>query len=181
MLPAELDDLIRGSRTSTSFVVDDDGGIANTSGSSSGIGNQTDKKLLSALRANAQVVLTSGKTARLDRYRMPKTADLAIFTNAGVGALELKPAAPQRLSVFGSEVATDFKGALDYTRSLGYDRVHVEFGLTGFLNILTELDLVLISCVSNSGPQAFFRRHGLTPTDRFELDDLNVWALSQRG
>lgn len=181
MLPAELQNLISSSRITTSFVVDYEGDVVNQSGSSIGIGNLTDRKLLSALRASAQVVLTSGKTARLDNYRMPKKADLAVFTDTGVEEVDLRPVSTQRLTVFGSEVATDFKAALKHIQSLGYDRVQVEFGPTGFQQILPELDLVLISSVSNSGPKAFYKRYGLMPTERFDLEDLSVWALSQRA
>lgn len=176
MLPVELDRLIAASSLTTSFVVDEFGQVVNSAGSSSGIGNQSDKLLLRALRANAQVVLTSGKTARADNYRMPRTADLAIFTNRGAGDLELIPKENQRLTIFGSDKAPGFAAAIDYLKTLGYQRIHVEFGLTGFSAIKDQLDLVVLSTVSGNGLEVFTRQQKLEPIARFELPELEVWV-----
>lgn len=175
-LPADLVELIGSFSLTTSFVVDQHGRTANPEGGSTGIGNATDKRLLGALRANSEVVLTSGRTARADQYRMPKSADLAIFTLQGVDELQLQPSGTQRLIVFGKNQAGSFSGAITHLNHLGYQRIHVEFGLTGYKSISTMFDKVFLSSRSRSGLEAFVSEHSLTPTHQFDLGDLLVWA-----
>jgi riboflavin biosynthesis pyrimidine reductase len=57
------------------------GGVfVDESGSSRGISNQDDRELLAYLRTLSDVVVTGGETARLERYRKPKSASLAVIT-----------------------------------------------------------------------------------------------------
>ena len=156
-------------------MVNDAGEVANVDGTSAGIGNSTDKDLLAALRSHSEIVLTSGKTARADRYRMPKTADLAVLTRAGVDELQLQPKPGQRLIIL-SDAKTSYLSALDQLKDLGYRNVHVEYGPTGFREVRPNLDLTLISGVSEAGIAAFAKVHSLTQLGSFELDDLVVWA-----
>ena len=156
-------------------MVNDAGAVANEAGTSAGIGNSTDKDLLAALRSHSEIVLTSGKTARADRYRMPKTADLAVLTRSGIDELQLEPKPGQRLIILGDQ-ATSYLSALDQLKDLGYRNVHVEYGPTGFRQVRRDLDLTLISGVSEGGIATFAEAHSLTQLDHFELDDLVVWA-----
>lgn len=175
-LPNDLLALIADANITTSFVVDRDGQVARESGSSQGIGNATDKRLLGALRSSSEVVLTSGLTARVDRYRMPKTADLAIYTRQGVSELNLEPVPPQRLWIFGESEAGDYLEALNHLLSIGYQRIHVEFGPTGFAQLKPHLDLKVISSIGNEGLERFTEQHNLSAKATFELEDLIVWA-----
>ena len=174
-LPVELEGLIRAASITSSFVVDSEGAVATPAGSSLGIGNPTDKKLLSALRANAQIVLTSGQTARADNYRMPKTADLAILTRTGVEDLNLVPKPGQELHILGTEVG-GFVGALKHMQAIGYERIHVEYGPTGFAQAQPLIDLVVVSGIEEAGVQKFAESNSLTPKTKFHLADLVVWA-----
>lgn len=174
-LPSELEDLIAQSLITTSFVVSPEGAIATPNGSSHGIGNATDKRLLGALRANAEIVLTSGLTARADNYKMPKSADLAILTRAGVTELELEPKPGQRLLILGAEVG-GFAGAIENLKQMGFSRIHLEYGPSGFTSVIELVDLVVISSVTETGVEVFARAHALSPRARFYLDDLVVWA-----
>ena len=175
-LPAELLKLIGSYSITTSFVVGAQGEVANPDGGSSGIGNSTDKKLLGALRSNAEIVLTSGRTARLERYKMPRTADLAIFTNQGVQELGLSPTPPQRLIVFGQDHASSFSEAIDYLQSIGYQRIHVEFGPTGYASSAASIEKTFLSSKERVGLEKFCKERGLSPDHQFDLGDLIVWA-----
>jgi hypothetical protein len=179
-LPADLLDRISKARITTSFVVDDSGGFVNELGNSRGIGNQTDLELLRALRANAEVVLTSGLTARNESYRMPRHADLAIFTSAGVQGLDLKPRAGQKLQILSPPQVNSYQEALRALASR-YQSIHIEFGPTGVLAISPEIGLFVISGRKRSGIDAFIKELDLVPGETFELPDLFVTLALGRG
>lgn len=180
-LPIELLELINRAKITASFVVDKNGLTVNELGNSSGLGNATDLALLRALRANAEVVFTSGLTARADSYRMPKTADLAIFTRAGVDNLELDPAEGKKLSLIGPDRAASYSEALEELRRLGYRKIQLEFGLMGFAELLKQIDLFLISGLESMGVNAFLQTNGLSASQTFSLSDLTIAVGSGRG
>lgn len=65
------------------FVIDSAGQSFGANGDSSDISNQVDRLLLGKLRSLADVIVTSGKTARIERYKSSKHAPIAIFTQSG--------------------------------------------------------------------------------------------------
>lgn len=180
-LPARLEELIQGSSITTSFVVGPLGQITNESGNSAGLGNETDLTLLRALRANAEIVLTSGLTARADNYRMPRSADLAIFTSAGVSSLVLNPRPGQNLVLIDGQLASNYLEALQHIRELGYRRIHVEFGIRGLAEIIDQIELCVISGRDSAGPIAFMNVAGISQDESFLLPNLFIAVGSGRG
>lgn len=65
------------------FVIDATGQSFGANGDSSDISNHVDRLLLGKLRSLADVIVTSGKTARIERYKSSKHAPIAIFTRSG--------------------------------------------------------------------------------------------------
>jgi riboflavin biosynthesis pyrimidine reductase len=65
------------------FVIDEGGASFGASGDSSDVSNHVDRLLLGKLRSLADVIVTSGKTARVERYKSSKHAPIAIFTRTG--------------------------------------------------------------------------------------------------
>jgi riboflavin biosynthesis pyrimidine reductase len=65
------------------FVVDQSGASFGTSGISLDISTELDRVLLGRLRSQADVIVTSGKTARAEKYKSSKHAPIAIFTTSG--------------------------------------------------------------------------------------------------
>jgi riboflavin biosynthesis pyrimidine reductase len=65
------------------FVIDTAGQSFGAKGDSSDISNHVDRLLLGKLRSLADVIVTSGKTARTERYKSSKHAPIAIFTQSG--------------------------------------------------------------------------------------------------
>jgi riboflavin biosynthesis pyrimidine reductase len=65
------------------FVIDQGGASFGISGDSSDVTNQVDRLLLGKLRSLSDVIVTSGKTARVERYKSSKYAPIAIFTRTG--------------------------------------------------------------------------------------------------
>jgi riboflavin biosynthesis pyrimidine reductase len=65
------------------FAVNDRGESFGASGSSLEVSSELDRLLLGKIRSQADVIVTSGKTARAEKYRSSKHAPIAIFTNSG--------------------------------------------------------------------------------------------------
>jgi riboflavin biosynthesis pyrimidine reductase len=65
------------------FAMDSSGNSFGITGSSSDVSNDLDRQLLGKLRALSDVIVTSGKTARAEKYRSSKHAPIAIFTSSG--------------------------------------------------------------------------------------------------
>jgi riboflavin biosynthesis pyrimidine reductase len=65
------------------FAIDSRGKSFGETGSSSDVSTDLDRQLLGKLRALSDVIVTSGKTARAEKYRSSKHAPIAIFTSSG--------------------------------------------------------------------------------------------------
>lgn len=65
------------------FAIDASGTSFGENGSSIDISTELDRLLLGKLRSLADVIVTSGRTARAEKYRSSKHAPIAIFTNTG--------------------------------------------------------------------------------------------------
>ena len=180
ILPSSLTALLERAQVTTSFVVDENGEVANSSGNSKGIGNQTDLELLRSMRASSEVVLTSGLTARLEQYRMPRHADLAIFTAQGVSQLDLKPRAGQNLIILSPPIVNSYQESLRALRTR-YQNIHVEFGPRGAQSLRKEIDLFVISSTVRIGIHSFLKGLQLQETESFELPELFVTLAVGRG
>ena len=179
-LPSSFLARLEKANLTSSFVVDAAGKVTNEQGNSKGLGNDSDLLLLKTFRQHAQVVLTSGLTARVESYRMPGTADLAIFTKRGVQELGLQPKAEQQLLILTPPQVASYDEALEaLLRS--YSRVHVEFGPTGIGEILNRLDLVAVSGTDSEGVAKFVAAFGLDVVEQFELPKLFVTLGVGRG
>lgn len=65
------------------FAVDERGASFGSSGSSADVSSELDRLLLGKLRSLADIIVTSGKTARAEKYRSSKHAPIAIFSKSG--------------------------------------------------------------------------------------------------
>ncbi len=155
-----------------SLVCDEDGNTLNLSGSSAGLGNPTDLALLIALRRKSQVVLTSGATFRADEYRFPKSADLAVLTR---GSIEIDVPTKRRLLILDSS----YSKAVDDLVAEEYSRMHIEFGLTGIHELVSQsrLDALFLSSPSSAGVQKLAQKLGVKPTI-YQLEDLWVGLVA---
>jgi riboflavin biosynthesis pyrimidine reductase len=100
------------------------GGVtSDANGSSRGISNSDDRDLLLHLRSLADVLLTDGETARLERYKIPKNSDLAVFTRKGY--VPETGTSEHRLIEIADE---SLANAIDVLKTLGYQRILIEAG-----------------------------------------------------
>jgi hypothetical protein len=165
-------ELVSGYAITASLVSDQHGNTVSSEGSSAGLGNDTDRSLLVALRRQSEVILTSGKTFRSDRYRFPKHADLAVLSNQ-----ELDISVPDGQKLILSHPG--YQQALMDLRSKGYKRVHVEYGITGIRALLETkaLDALLLSSRHKSGVLALAMELKVEPI-LLELEDLYVGLVA---
>jgi len=165
-------ELVSGFAITASLVSDQHGNTVSTEGSSAGLGNSTDLSLLVALRRQSEVILTSGKTFRADRYKFPKHADLAVLTNQ-----ELDISVPDGQKLILSHQG--YQQALMDLRSKGYKRVHVEYGITGIRALVeaNALDALLLSSRDKPGVINLAMDLKLEPI-LLELEDLYVGLVA---
>lgn len=64
------------------MVVSSAGSFTDENGSSRGISNDLDRKLIGHLRRQSDVVVTGGNTARKEQYRVPSHCALAVISNS---------------------------------------------------------------------------------------------------
>lgn len=65
------------------FAIDSRGNSFGETGSSDDVSTDLDRQLLGKLRSLSDVIVTSGRTARTEKYRSSKHAPIAIFTSTG--------------------------------------------------------------------------------------------------
>lgn len=165
-------ELVSGFAITASLVSDQHGNTVSSEGSSAGLGNDTDFSLLVALRRQSEVILTSGKTFRSDRYRFPKHSDLAVLSNQ-----ELDISVPDGQKLILSKLG--YQQTLTDLMLRGYKRVHVEYGITGIRALVEAkaLDALLLSSRDKSGVLALAMELKLEPI-LLELEDLYVGLVA---
>ena len=164
--------LVSGFSVTASLVCDESGNTISSDGSSTGLGNETDLALLVAMRRQAQVIVTSGKTLRADNYRFPKFADLAVLTNQKV---DIVVPEGQKLIVSSS----GYDQMIQELSHSGYTKMHVEYGVTGIKELIASnaLDALLLSSKQLSGVEALTRELKVSPII-IQLDDLYVGLVA---
>ena len=163
-----------------SMVVSPTGSAVSTSGTSRGLGNETDLALLKWFRARSQIVLTSGKTAELENYRYPSSTGLAILSRSQRTYDSLTEDREKVLFLNGVDT---YRQAIEELRNLGFQKVHCEFGPSGFIELVNEGKVDgFVSCVEASGIESFAQRHNLSVAKLHDVaDDLVVGQLLGRG
>ena len=163
-----------------SLVVSKEGQSISEMGSSKGLGNQTDLQLLKWFRSRSQIVLTSGKTAFAEDYRYPSSAELAILSRSHrkYSSLEKDLGRVRFLTDQASYVS-----AVESLQSQGFQRIHTEFGLEGFIELVQSgFADGFVSSVSASGITEFLDSTQLTELSRHVFGaDLVVCRVGGRG
>jgi riboflavin biosynthesis pyrimidine reductase len=167
-LTPELLDALKRFKVTASMVVGNNGETVTQAGNSKGLGNGTDLELLKALRRQCEVVLTTGLTYRLEEYKFPGKADLAVLSRS---KMIKNPPNGQRFLVLNS----GYCEALDDLAAEGYQRIQVEYGLTGIKTLIEtgRLDALAVSGLEKDPVAAFCADLGLRPK-YFAEEDLVV-------
>lgn len=172
--------LTSGFKITASLVVDKNAHTVNLAGNSKGIGNAVDLALLIALRKNAELVLTSGLTFRNDAYKMPKNADLAVFSSQATDFSGLVIPEGRNAIWIGPQQASDYMEALDVCLGRGYKNIHIEFGERGIRELFENqrIDALFISSIYPDGFEGFCEGMGLSPVIRTEIQGLSVGLVA---
>jgi riboflavin biosynthesis pyrimidine reductase len=100
------------------MIVGANGEFVDDAGSSRGLSNELDRKLIGHLRRRSDVVATGGSTARAEQYRVPSHCSLAVISSS----FELDDNRYIRLP--------DPALAIETLRSQGFERILLETGPT---------------------------------------------------
>lgn len=163
-----------------SLVVSELGSATGSLGSSKGLGNRTDLDLLKWFRSRSEIVLTSGKTAEIESYRYPASAELAILSSSSRSYDSLGKDKSRVLFLEGLE---SYQQAIEALREKGYSKVHCEFGPSGFTELVSaQLVEGYVSSINESGIAAFANLHNLSTVEVQQINgDLYVSQLIGRG
>ena len=157
MIPSQLK---LGPITAT-LVVGAAGEHVGPDGTSKSLGGQEDFDWFVSVRRRAEVILTSGRTYLDEDYRPPAQASLAVFSK-NLSDADLA----HGVILIAEHQASSFSMAIKHLQSLGFERIHCEFGPTGFLALSSEpLVEAYISSDTQSGIEIFSAKHGV----EFEL------------
>lgn len=143
-----------------SLVMDAEGNAVGTDGTSKTVGNDTDLQLLLSLRAKADVIVTTGKTARAENYKASRFAPIAFITRHPESLATLpavvNPGAFENIFLTSSSGDSSmFKGLDKELSERGFESVLFEGGASSLTELLTsELPVRLVLSIANV-PQAY--------------------------
>ncbi|MFM2030924.1 MAG: hypothetical protein RI927_544 [Actinomycetota bacterium] len=180
-----------------SLVLDKSGNHKGADRTSKSIGNETDLKLLLTLRSHADVIVTTGKTARSENYAASRFAPITFLTKDPNSLKEIRAFRepgkfPNR--VFGKEnQQTLFRTLYDEFEAEGIDAVLYEGGPSLIANLLEQLgSLRLVLTIANLddpaaiSPLKYLTGLGLCQANQEILDDFAIgtnrvtcWLISR--
>lgn len=120
------------------MIVGANGEFTDENGSSRGLSNELDRKLIGQLRRRSDVVVTGGNTARSEQYRVPSHCALAVISNS----FDLDEERFIRLS--------NPETAIETLRSAGFERILLETG-PSLSKFFLETDQVDELCLTVAG------------------------------
>jgi riboflavin biosynthesis pyrimidine reductase len=169
--------LLEPQAITASLVVDEHGSSVSPAGNSRGLGNQTDFELLLWLRRRAQVILTSGVTAQAEDYQMPAGAELAILTNSNRHYRRLISHI-ERIHFLNNH---SFFEAVEALIAKGFNRIHTEFGETGFTALANQEVDCFLSSITSEGIEMFTAVRELRVKGVPEVAGLSIARVVGRG
>lgn len=122
------------------MVVGPEGQFTDESGSSRGISNDTDRQLIRHLRSVSDVVVTGGKTARLEGYKPSSTRSLVVISSK-------EPFADGRITLNPPNDINLPAWVLAEIQQKGFNRILLEVGPSLAAKFLSE-DLVDELCLT---------------------------------
>jgi len=153
LIPSQLN---LGPITAT-LVVGADGEHVGQDGTSRSLGGPFDFEWFVSVRRRAEVILTSGRTYLDEAYVVPANAKLAVFSRR----LREADLAPGVIHISERQAST-FRDAVNHLLSLGFERIHCEFGPTGFLGLTSESMVeAYLSSETIGGIERFTAKHGV--------------------
>lgn len=139
----------------TTFVVDENNQHVGADGTSKAISNQIDLQLLISLRTKAKVIVTTGATARAEKYKSSRFAPIAFLTRTPESLIELpaftKPGGHDNLIFSSFQDESLFEQVDESLRALGLDAMLYEGGPALLGALVRQVGAIqLVLCVANT-------------------------------
>lgn len=136
------------------IVSNEEGLIVGQDGNSKGIGNQIDLQMLMALRSKADVICTTGKTARAESYKASRFAPLAFLTKSRESLSELpaviEPGAHENIFIEPRADVDPFNWANTELTNMGFTSILFEGGPSSLEVLwLADLPVQLVFSIAN--------------------------------
>ncbi len=167
-----LSALASGAIITASLVVDRRGETRDAEGGSKLLGGETDLLWLRTLRGRANLVVTGGKTYRAEHYKMPRNADLAVFSRSELTAPSGFEDSPRFIAKVGEGLllAAEVRGLAENYRNL-----HLEFGAETMLPLTRQLGIgIWVSSEFEQGIESFCEANNLKPLHTVRVQDLLI-------
>lgn len=136
------------------LVSSESGLLVGQDGNSKGIGNQVDLQLLMALRSKADVICTTGKTARAETYKASRFAPLAFLTKSRESLSELpavvEPGSHENIFIEPRAGIDAFNWANTELNNKGFKSVLFEGGSSSLEALwLADISVQLVFSIAN--------------------------------
>ena len=136
------------------LVSDEHGHLVGLDGNSKGIGNQLDLQFLLALRSRADVIVTTGKTARAESYKASRFAPLAFLTKTRASLSDLpavlEPGAHENIFLEPLDGVQVFEWANEELTKKGYTSILFEGGSSSLESLWSsDLNIQLVFSIAN--------------------------------
>ena len=178
----ELEDHFNLGHLTASLVLGQDGNHVDVNGTSKLLGGPADLELLKYFRSRSSWVLTTGATARAERYRIPSKAKLAVLSRQGELALPETLDASE-VTVLGSDFPMSIASAISHLENLDPGGIHLEFGPQTLLTAHAEIDRlqILLSSEHETGASNFAEANNLVLGKSQVVDQLFISQVTGRA
>ena len=178
----ELEDHFNLGHLTASLVLGQDGNHVDVNGTSKLLGGPADLELLKYFRSRSSWVLTTGATARAERYRIPSKAKLAVLSRQGELALPETLDASE-VNVLGSDFPMSIASAILHLENLDPGGIHLEFGPQTLLTAHAEIDRlqIILSSEHETGASNFAEANNLVLGKSQVVDQLFISQVTGRA
>ena len=178
----ELEDHFNLGHLTASLVLGQDGNHVDVNGTSKLLGGPADLELLKYFRSRSSWVLTTGATARAERYRIPSKAKLAVLSRQGELALPETLDASE-VNVLGSDFPMSIASAILHLENLDPGGIHLEFGPQTLLTAHAEIDRlqIILSSEHETGASNFADANNLVLGKSQVVDQLFISQVTGRA
>lgn len=149
------------------FVINEEGQSVGTDGTSASLSNPTDLAFLISLRTKADVIVTTGATARAEKYKASRLAPIAFLTRNPDSLLALpaftQPGPNKNILLTPKSETSAFLDSQSKLRDLGFKSFLFEGGRNSLNDLLEqtgEIELVL-NIANTQNPMEVDSRIGL--------------------
>jgi riboflavin biosynthesis pyrimidine reductase len=150
-----------------SYAIDAHGNSVGEAGKSSDLSSSFDLELLKSLRSQADCIVTTGKTARIENYRASKFAPIAFLTRNPMSLMEIpafsKPGEFENIVFSEFEDSTLFLEVRAALERRGFKKLLFEGGASSLNALVSQsMDVSLVASISNSSePSSLDPLHAL--------------------